>query len=678
MKYYCCLFFLVCLIQSLSYSQDCSGSLGENIFPDGTFGSGAAPILRVDPGIAPGYSYITNPPPNDGMYTITNNTSTWGSFATDWINIRDNSPDPLGYMMVVNASNEPGLFYQRRVEVCGGTDYQLSADVIAMNNPANASQFIKPNISFLINGEVVFSTGDVPIDGKWHTYEFSFTSDQTATEIDLALRNNAPGGFGNDLALDNIAFRPCGPTIELFDTIPFCSNRPLSIQSTLGPGFDTPVFQWQVSENDGVTWITIPGATDTELSVNQPISGNRYRLLAANTPENITRTSCRIVSNFSTLSYSPNLNIIDARICEGDTYELNAQTYSEEGIFEQSLPAANGCDSLIRINLTYGNPQGVVITGDSVVCAISPAGLDAGAYAAYNWSTGDRSRTITVQQAGDYSVTVTNELGCTGTAVFSLRNSELQASLDATPPDCLLGTEWEIDVVGIQNGFPPYQFKINEGSFQSASSFMNLDPGNYEVIVQDQTGCEYSEAIVLEGRPRLSLSLDAPSEAILGDTINIRQSTNRPVANYRWSPEEGFSCTDCRFPVFRPLNSGTFFLEVTDEEGCTAIDSFSMQVFKNREYYAPNAFSPNGDGVNDNFMPFFGNDVARVANFKVFSRWGSLIFERSESLPNSSDLQWNGRMNGEILPSEIYVWMADVVYIDGATVRISGDVMLLR
>lgn len=676
-NFYISLLFL-CALHFTAFGQDCSGSLGENIFPDGTFGSGTANILRTDPGIAPGYNYITNPPPNDGNYTITNNTTPWGGFATDWVNIRDNSPDPFGYMMVVNASFEPGLFYQRTVDICGGTDYQLSADVISMNNPNNASAFIKPNISFLINGEVVFSSGDVPVDGRWHTYEFSFTSDIQATELELALRNNAPGGFGNDLALDNISFRPCGPSIELVDTIPFCGNQSLNIQSSIGDGFDDPVFQWQVSENGGDSWITLPEENEPGLSVNQPVEGNQYRLLVANTPENILRPSCRIVSNFSTLAYRPNLNLIDAQICEGDTYQLNGQSYAQEGTFEQLLTAANGCDSLIRINLSYGDPEDFAITGDSIVCDISPAELDAGDYTGYRWSTGARSPSITVGQAGDYSVTVTNELGCTGSAAFSVRNSELSARLQARPPDCLIGTEWEIDVVNIQNGFPPFQFRLDDGPFQESPSFIGLDAGTYEVTVQDQTGCEYSESIELEGRPRLSLSVDAPPEVLLGDTAAVRQSINRPVVGYAWSPAEGFSCTDCSAPVFRPLNSGTYFLEVTDEEGCTALDSFFIQVTKNRDFYAPNVFSPNGDGVNDYFMPMFGNDVVSVENFRIFNRWGSLLFERREGLPNSSELQWNGRSNGEILSMGVYIWTANITFIDGVSLQASGDVMLIR
>jgi hypothetical protein len=81
----------------VSCQSTCSGTLGSNIFPNGDFGSGVPNVLPTNPGIAPGYNYQLNPPPNDGWYCITNNTSSWGSFAASrWIKIEDNGPEPNG------------------------------------------------------------------------------------------------------------------------------------------------------------------------------------------------------------------------------------------------------------------------------------------------------------------------------------------------------------------------------------------------------------------------------------------------------------------------------------------------------------------------------------------------------------------------------------------------------
>ncbi len=191
--------FLICLgvlcTVFSSQGQVCEGNTGENLFLDGDFGSGSENNIPFDPGIAPGYLYQLNPPPNDGAYIITNDIGEW---FTDfgWMNIGDNSGDPNGYMMVVNASFDPGLFYQQTISgLCENTDYEFSADIINLHRPG--TNIILPNVSFLIDGEIQVSTGNIEETGNWRTYGFGFSTEAGQTEVTLALQNNAPGGIGN-------------------------------------------------------------------------------------------------------------------------------------------------------------------------------------------------------------------------------------------------------------------------------------------------------------------------------------------------------------------------------------------------------------------------------------------------------------------------------------------------
>ena len=191
----------------------CHGSLGDNIYPNGDFGSGIPNVIPVNPGLAPGYIYQTNPPPNDGYYSIANSTTPWGWFAADkWINIEDNGPEPNGYMMVVNASYPPGMFFQSTVAVCEGTLYEFSVDVINIFE-SYFTGTIYPNLTFMIDNVAYCETGDISNDEQWHTVRFSFTTAPGQTSLLLGMRNNAPGGYGNDLAIDNISFRACGPKL---------------------------------------------------------------------------------------------------------------------------------------------------------------------------------------------------------------------------------------------------------------------------------------------------------------------------------------------------------------------------------------------------------------------------------------------------------------------------------
>jgi hypothetical protein len=111
------LFFPFFLIQTI-YSQPvlCNGNLGDNIFTEGDFGKGNANVVAMNPGYAPGFIYTTNVPPDDGQYTITNDMRPWSNIFPTWIQIGDNSTDPKGYMMVVNASYAPGIFYEQIID----------------------------------------------------------------------------------------------------------------------------------------------------------------------------------------------------------------------------------------------------------------------------------------------------------------------------------------------------------------------------------------------------------------------------------------------------------------------------------------------------------------------------------------------------------------------------------
>lgn len=298
----------ICAESIADLDDRCSGLRGENILPDGDFGGGIDEILLIDPGFAPGYTYTTVPPPSDGFYTITNNTTDWGSFALNsWINTGDNSNNPEGYMMVVNATVEPGIFFQRTVDVCENTNYEFSVDVINVVKPIGA-QRIQPLVDFQIDGVTLYSTGNVPQDGSWKTYGFSFTTAPGVTEVTLSLINNAPGGIGNDLALDNISFLACGPevTTGAISANSFCPGDSTSLSIEIGPGLDDPVIQWQISLDQGDSWSNLGAAsTDTFVLVEALVFDALYRALVAESFSNLQNIACSALSEPISLDFLP-------------------------------------------------------------------------------------------------------------------------------------------------------------------------------------------------------------------------------------------------------------------------------------------------------------------------------------------------------------------------------------
>ncbi|HVZ95480.1 MAG TPA: hypothetical protein VG847_01295, partial [Chitinophagaceae bacterium] len=270
LKIFSTLLFLLLLVSTRSFSQLCQGSLGDPVV-NITFGSGSNPGPRLD---NTNYTYVATDCPNDGYYTVEN--STYNCFSDTWHNVpEDHTPgDTDGYMMVVNASYNPGIFFQKTVEgLCPNTTYQFAAWIYnVLESYACNGQGIKPNLTFNIettDGTLLnsYQTGDIPENYGWVQYGLFFTTKPGESAVVLKMVNNAPGGCGNDLLLDDITFRACGPlvsaTIDLVgDSANVCAgdNSVFTLKANVSAGYNDPVYQWQVSTDNGASWKDINGA----------------------------------------------------------------------------------------------------------------------------------------------------------------------------------------------------------------------------------------------------------------------------------------------------------------------------------------------------------------------------------------------------------------------------------
>ncbi|MCR9286450.1 MAG: gliding motility-associated C-terminal domain-containing protein [Bacteroidetes bacterium] len=600
------------------FAQICDGNLGENIFTEGDFGSGFSNVLLPDPQIAPGYAYQPSPPPNDGFYTITNNTTSWGSFAAAaWANITDNSSDPNGYMMVVNASYDPGLFYTQEVEgLCENSLYVFSVDIFNLINQGGNA--IKPNVSFLLDGNVIYTTGDVPENEQWNTYGFTFSTEPGQTSITLSLQNNAPGGGGNDLALDNITFRPCGPDALILPTeiANICEDgSPIDLEATiLGDQYETPYVQWQQSFDEGMTWTDILGATDA-LFTHTDLSGGfyYYRYLLANEPGNLLNAKCRVNSNVKIVHVVPKFYTIVDTLCTGLSFSLGTNFYSEQGVYVDSLITYLGCDSIVTLDLTI----------------VPEANID---------------------------------------AVFSLEN-----------PSCSYLFDGSISVDTIINGYKPLSIFVNNELQSFPASLFNLGEEEQTYQVIDHFGCSFESILSLELPPPFTIELGDNLQIELGESLQLEPIFSEFPETFIWSPADLVDCDpDCETLEFVPTNSALFLLNAISETGCVASDSIFVEVKKVRNVYIPNAFSPNSDGINDYFT-IFGSipNIQQIEQFQVFNRWGGLVFEQKSFFPNELSMGWNGKVGGEKMPTGVYTYKVKIRFLDGEAIWYAGDVVLI-
>jgi len=362
----------------------------------GTFGSGKAKNRVASSKISNNYTYNVFGPgtPNDYFYNISNNTSTGAAGYTtlntwpipdpnitgftyshrvfgvwDIIGDHTGAVNPLlgnpatdtvnstgGYMAVINSSYRPGITFLDTINnLCPNTYYQYSAwfrNICSHcacdsngKGPASVgyiptgpgdSSGVHPNLTFNVNGYDYYTTGDMPYTGQWIRKGFTYLTGPTQTSMIIYVRNNAPGGGGNDWALDDISVASCTPNISLTpnkaDTLCRGSDDTVRFKVTAFFGNYT---EWKLEKsiNGGATW-TSPGLdtlgnlpTGSATPVYNPVSGlyeylvtryfrlNNidttviYRLTVASTPGNLLNSGCSFITSSPKFVRTANCNI---------------------------------------------------------------------------------------------------------------------------------------------------------------------------------------------------------------------------------------------------------------------------------------------------------------------------------------------------------------------------------
>ncbi len=139
-----------------------------------------------------------------------------------------------------------------------------------------------------------------------------------------------------------------------------------------------------------------------------------------------------------------------------------------------------------------------------------------------------------------------------------------------------------------------------------------------------------------------------------------------------WSPAFPLNFSTAQNPLATLSSDQQFVLRVTDIAGCIGFDTVFVQVYAGPNYYVPNAFSPNGDGLNDIFRAI-PVGMTKTDWFRVFNRYGQLLFETNQWLKG-----WDGKFQGKAQPMGTYVWIVKGLDKNGKVIEMKGTVMLVH
>ncbi|RME98351.1 MAG: gliding motility-associated C-terminal domain-containing protein, partial [Bacteroidetes bacterium] len=202
----------------------------------------------------------------------------------------------------------------------------------------------------------------------------------------------------------------------------------------------------------------------------------------------------------------------------------------------------------------------------------------------------------------------------------------------------------------------------------------------YNLTVLDALGCTAEVEATIRQPAELFVNVGPDRLIQLGfDTIVSAFSNYSPVT-YEWSPADSLRCLnmDCSTVEVNPTSTTTYTVTVINANGCEATRTVTIRVIKDRPVYIPNVFSPNLDGYNDGFTIFGGRALEKIEKLQVFSRWGSLVFEATDIDPNDELLGWDGTFNGRPVDQGVFVYLAQLRFVDQEVVQVEGDVTLIR
>lgn len=202
----------------------------------------------------------------------------------------------------------------------------------------------------------------------------------------------------------------------------------------------------------------------------------------------------------------------------------------------------------------------------------------------------------------------------------------------------------------------------------------------YQLVGYDSVHC-FSDTVnvLVHINPSPGVDLGPDLELPTGAQQQLTPAiTNGPIVSWTWLPTQDLSCSNCPSPTVSVHHDLLYVVKVVNNFGCKSSDTLRIASFcKDAQVFVANAFTPNGDGVNDVLFPQ-ASGIAKVKYFRVFNRWGELLFERTEFQPNDARYGWDGRIRGVLAPPDVFTWTASVVCENKTEYTLKGNVSILK
>jgi gliding motility-associated-like protein len=458
----------------------------------------------------------------------------------------------------------------------------------------------------------------------------------------------------------------------------------LGIDSSLCAGDEMTIY----AGNAGSTYVWNNGSTDENITID-----SAFTYIVTVTNPAICSVSDTVVV---TVDSVPVVDLgMDTAICNLDSITFDAGNagamfawstgssnqsilVKSSGSYRVTVTNSFNCVTEDTVNLEINELPDVDLGPTRDVCEYLYIDLGVAEQGAisYAWSTGATTDSISINTAGTYYLDVVDTNNCfKSDTVVVTPGPDLVVEIEADSVICA-GEETEATVlVDNETGLLSYTWNTTA----TTESIEVNTTGTYSVVVIDAKGCwgDDSQGIRVQALPTLTITPDTLSMCSMEEAEETSFITAAHNGSYvEWG--DGFIGD-----VYTTEESGWFEATVMDDFGCSAYDSVTIVEYcRPINITLPNIFTPDGDGINDAFIPFeiVWEDLEYMMahieyiNFKVYNRWGELIHLSTEVLP-----RWKGlNARGVDAPDGTYFWTLEYRDIDGGEYFNNGYVKLRR
>ncbi len=364
-------------------------------------------------------------------------------------------------------------------------------------------------------------------------------------------------------------------------------------------------------------------------------------------------------------------------------------TFVKDGVYNIKLTVAtiNNCYDSVYKQVTVHPLPNISVQQSNIVCRGDSITIRANGATKFIWK--DQSEKIICTDCAEikvkpgsstsYKVIGYNQFGCSEIKSTNVRVVNPLKMVTATSDTLCAGQSSHLFATGAST----YQWLPNNsfpGSYTSTVTVRPEETTIYKVIGKDAFNCftDTAEIKVVVGKPT-PVTLGKDTTLVSGGTYQLRlQSATNDIVKWRWSGTQGISCATCPTPVVKLSDDACISCTAINQFGCISSDTICIKTFcPTTEVFVPNAFTPDGDGINDKLV-VQGKGIRLIKSFRIFNRWGEMVFEKVNFYPGDPAYGWDGKIRGNTASPDVYVYVCEVICEKGLPSIFKGNTAILK